>query len=340
MLLGMLPWLACALPQLGDGLERPAAPFAWGALVRSYYTVSPAEAGAGAEDLSGHVFEDAALHFSGGAGGLSWRLGAEFADGGGRIEDAYAAWRGPGETQLTLGQFRPRVLRSASLPEETLLFRERTFLGAAFDAFDDGLELAGHYDQFDGWFALTDSGNGSDSDHFWSLRGEWALYDDAWEDAEGARRAPNHLRVLLGAFLFEDVAASAADGGGHGLDVALTFGPYALHGEWADLEQDFARPCDVFNGHLVLLGDGDPVALTAARRLGEEFEAALRFQRAEDGDDTQSFGVGASWAPVSGAARFALDAASVEADSRDFTLVSVGIVLGSSGRTRPFLGAR
>ena len=209
-------------------------PFTWGLLVRAFYTFSAKEAGAGTNDVSGTVLEDADLWLGTDLGELDLRVSADLDEGDLRLEDAHGHWRGFGWLGLTAGQFKPRVARSASLPDDGLLFRERTFLGAAFDAWDDGLELGGHYDQFDYWLAVTNGANGEESDHFWSTRAEWAVYDEAFDEREGAYGAPNHLRVLLGAMYFEDVALSSSDAGGWGGDLALTFGPYAFHAEWAE----------------------------------------------------------------------------------------------------------
>ncbi len=327
---------------LDDELARLAPARAdgpsWGLLVRAFYTKSPAEASAGTSDISGQVFEDVDAYFSADLGELAWRISADFDQGDARLEDAHVRWEHFDWLGLTAGQFKPRVVRSGSLPDDGLLFRERTFLGAAFDGWDDGFELGGHYDQFDYWLAVTDSSNGQVSDHFWSARGEWALYDAAWEDLEGARGAPNHLRVLLGVEMFDDVALSSAKGGGWGGDLALTFGPYAFHTEWANLDDRFARSIDVFNGHLITLGDGQPRSATLSRRVGEQFEAALRYENADDTDSTEASCIGANWTPLGAPARFIADLALVEGDTRDFSLFSLGVQVGSSGLSRPFAG--
>ena len=322
-------------------LDEPRAEgFSWGLLLRTFYTQSPKEGGAGTNDLSGQVLEDVDAWFATDVGELSWRLSAELDEGTTELEDAHARWHAYDWLGLMAGQFKPRVVRSGSMPDDGLLLRERTFLGAAFDAWDDGVELGGHYDQFDYWFALTDGSNGQDSDHFWSARGEWALYDAAFEDREGARGSPTHLCVLLGAFLFEDVAQSTSDGGGWGADFALTFGPYAFHVEWADLDEDFARTIDVFNGYLITIGDGKPRSGTLSRRVLEDGEVAARFQAADDLDSTEAVGLGASWRQGDGPVRFLADLALVEGDTRDFSMFSVGVQAGSSGLSRPFAEPR
>ena len=334
------PWagLDRALGALQAGPD--AGPFSHGILVRTFFTASADEGKAALDgrDVSGFVFEDldGYLAYEEGAGSL--RVSVDVDSGDVELEDAYGRWRFLDQLAVSAGQFKPRVLRSGSMPASELLFRERTFVGAAFDGWDDGLELGGHYDQWDYWLALTDGANASESDHFTSARIEWALYDAAFEDVEGARGSPNHLRAILGVAWFLDAAQSNADGGGFAGDLAVTFGPFSLHGEWASLDEEFARTIDVFNGYLITLGDGDPLSATLSRRLGEEAEVALRFQRADDSDSTEAFGLGANWNPGGGPARFVADVQLVEGDTRDFSLVSLGLVLGSSGLTRPFAG--
>lgn len=322
------------------GLAAPTdGPLALGVLVRTFFTRSPEEASDDGSITSGVIFEDVDLHATYRQGGFDLRVSADFDRENGRLEDAYARLSGWPGLALTMGQFKPRVVRSGSIPDSELLFRERTFLGAAFDGWDDGLELGGHYDQFDYWLTLTDGSNGSDTDHFLSARGEWALYDAAWDDIEGARGAPNHLRALLGATFFADAAQSNSSGDGYGFDLALTFGPYSFHAEWADLDQEFARTIDVFNGHEIELGDGQPRSFTFGRRVGAGGEAAVRFQMADDPDSTEAFGVSAGWSPAGASARLVADLELVEGDTRDFSLFSLGVQLGSSGQSRPFLGA-
>ena len=334
------PWtgLDRALATLASAPE--SGPFSRGLLLRAFYSSSPDEAKAVSDDesVSGFTFEDVDLYLAYREGDVAWRVSADLDQGEVELEDAYASWQYCDWLALSAGQFKPRVVRSGSVPASELLFRERTFLGAAFDGWDDGFELGGHYDQWDYWLALTDGSNGESSTHFTSARGEWALYDAAFEDREGAHGAPNHLRVLLGATYFLDAALSNSDGGGWGADLALTFGPYALHGEWASLDDEFKREIDVFNGYRITLEDGKPLSVTFSRRVARDGEVALRFQRADDADTTEAFSVGANWNPGGGPARFVADLELVDGDTRDFSLFSLGIVLGSSGLTRPFAG--
>jgi len=319
-------------PGASDGVS-------WGALLRAFYLFSGEESSGGNADTSGFAFEDVDLYFAFDAAEFGWRVSADAESGSPVLQDAHAYWRHAPWFVLTFGQFKPRVVRSGSIAPEQLLFRERTFLGAVFDVWDDGVELGGHYDQFDYWLALTDAENGHESDHFWSLRGEWALYDVAFADLEGAREAPNHLRVLLGGLLFDDVALSASDGGGFGFDLALTFGPYAFHGEWARLDESFLRSVDVFAGAPLVVGDGQPRSATLSRRIGADGEAALRLQKADDADDTSSLGLCWNWARAPGSGRWIVDLAFIEGDGRDDTLFSIGLNVGTSGLDRPFAGA-
>jgi hypothetical protein len=332
------PWAELDRAVAALAAAPESGPFSRGVLLRAFYTASADEAKAVSDDasVSGFTFEDVDVHFAYREGDIAWRVSADLDQGDLQLEDAYASWQHCDWLTLSAGQFKPRVVRNGSLPPDELLFRERTFLGAAFDGWDDGFELGGHYDQWDYWLALTDGSNGASSDHFMSARAEWALYDAAFEDREGARDAPNHLRALLGVTWFLDAAQSNSDGGGWGTDLALTFGPYALHGEFADLGEEFAREIDVFNGHPITLQDGQPFSVTFSRRVARDGEAAVRFQRADDADSTESFGVGANWSPGGGPARFVADLELVDGDTRDFSLFSLGIALGSSGLARPF----
>jgi hypothetical protein len=153
------------------------------------------------------------------------------------------------------------------------------------------------------------------------------LVDDGIADREGAFGAPRHLRVLLGFSFFQDDALSDD---GFATDMALTYGPYGFLCEWASLGDDFAREIDVFDGHLMTLGDGQPFSATLSRRFGARAEVGLRWQRADEADDTEALGLSASWTPEAGGARLVADLEQVDGDARDFTLLTLGIELGSS----------
>lgn len=318
----------------GSGALAPAhedgAP-EFGILLRPFYTFSASEGGLGSEDISGNVFEDLELWLGQSTHAFAWKVTADFEQGEAELEDAWARFRVREDLGFSVGQFKPRVVRSGSIEEDALFFRSRTFLGAAFDVRDDGFELATRGERWSAMLALVDGENGSESDHFWSLRGELELFESEVAGREGARGAENFLVSRLGVATFADVAQSAQDGGGLAIDLALTYGPYSIAAEWAHLQDEFTREVDVFNGHVFDLGDGDPMSFTFGRCLNEEFEAAVRYERAEDADDTTATLVGLNWARKGSVARFVLEAGMVAADSRDFTLVSAGVVLGRSG---------
>jgi hypothetical protein len=303
-----------------------------GLLLRPFLTFSASEGGLGSEDIAGQVFEDLDVWAAQTAGPFAWRLQAEFEDGEPVLEDAWARCVLAGEAALRVGQFKPRVVRSASIAEDGLLFRSRTFLGSAFESWDDGAELATSGERWSASLALTDGANGSESDHFWSLRGEWELYESDLVEKEGARGAENFLVSRLGVATFADVSQSSEDGGGLAFDLALTYGPYSIAVEWAHLQDEFSREVDVFNGHVFDLGDGDPLAFTFGRTVGDELEAAIRYERAEDADDTTATRLALNWGRPGALARFLGEVGLVEAESRDFTLLSFGVVMGSSGQ--------
>src|SRR5688572_26257728 len=198
-------------PQSGSAL-LPAAqePFSFGWLVRAFYTKSPEEAEdpLAIADASGFLLEDLDGYFTYETADVALRLGVDLDplvdDGELEVEDAFGRWQHLDWLALAVGRFKPRVLRSASVPADGLLFRERTFLGAAFDQWDDGFELGGLWDEFGYALAVTDGENGSSSEHFMSARGVWAVIDDGMANREGALGAPNHLRVVLGLGLFQD----------------------------------------------------------------------------------------------------------------------------------------
>src|SRR5688572_18469461 len=113
-------------------LPAASEPFSFGWLVRAFYTKSPEEAeGPLADaDASGFVLEDVDGYFRYETADVALRLGVdldELAEGGElEVEDAFGRWQVRDWLGLAVGRFKPRVVRSASVPADGLLFRERT----------------------------------------------------------------------------------------------------------------------------------------------------------------------------------------------------------------------
>ena len=317
---------------LPDGMEADVH-----LLLRSFYSYSDdAALGASSEDaISGVTLVDAGVALDVSRGRTEGRVSFDLANGTGLLEDAWVRWRKSERFVLRAGNFRPRVLFSNSVDPELLLFQDRTYLGSTFDYFDKGVELSGHYDQFDWWFAINNGPSGAGSDHTYVLRGEWAHYDAAWELQEGARNAPNHLRVLMGmVFAKESYTPGSHDADWWGMDMALTFGPYAFHTEWMKLgdgSESMTRGTGV--PPLTLAGDSSPWDMTLSRMYGPEWQAALRRQIVDDSFDVVSTGLALHYYPEQGPVGYVIEAVYHDADSGgpEGTFFRAGI---NVGRTR------
>ena len=335
-------WLARAVDEDAAGgadvPEHPVEGLSWGGIVRAFYTYSQDDiATGGGDDISGFSVNDADLYFNVAVGDFVGRVSADFAPDGPELEDGYGTWLVADWFTVTLGQFKPRVVRSGIVDPETLVFKERTFLGASFDFWDVGVQVAGHYDQFDWWLAVTNASTGQRSDHLFVGRGEWAYYDEAWGDVEGAHGAPINLRLLFGifAYTFTDVPGDGGDGWGG--DMALTMGPHSLHAEVMGIDNGIFLANNSLRDmpSLVLDGRGRPFSATYGYLFANRWQLAARYQNLDDDRDTKIFSGAVNWFPLEdGPVGWVLDVTHVDSKGPDGLVISVGVNVGLSRSPR------
>ncbi|MEW6074629.1 MAG: hypothetical protein AB1726_18805, partial [Planctomycetota bacterium] len=305
-------------------------------LLRAFYTISEDTVGGATanESVSGVELADTDLAFDVARGSTAGRISFDLAAETDRLEDGYIRWETDRGYFVRLGSFKPRYLFSSTVDPELLLFPDRTFLGARFDDWDLGVELSRHYDQFDWWMAIMNGLSGTGADHLYMVRGEWAGYDAAWKPQEGARGAPQHLRTLLGAtYVKESHTPGFGDMDAFGFDLALTYGPYALHTEIALLDDGAGGPVLGDGAPAVtLVGDSSPYAVTWSRMYGEEWQAALRYQKVDDGDRTRGYGFALHHYPETGPFGIVAEVLYVDSDAApEGAIFRLGL---NAGRTR------
>lgn len=307
----------------------------YGGLVRAFWSFSDATIATGGGDPVLAVFlEDVQPYFELAYSDALVRVQLELAGGTAVLEDGWVGWDPPDLMGFKTGQFKPRVLHSASADPETLVFRDRTLLGERFDYYDRGAELSGGGDAIHWFLAVTDGQDGDKTGVITSARIEWSVYEEELGLAEGARDSPNYLRAEFGFFGLTDSASagSAADGGGYGMDFAMTLGPYYLHTEFAHLGNSFPdEPIFVDGNPAVFLApDSTPFGLTFGKRLGEDWQTSFRWQIADDAVNTKYLGLAVNFFPNAGAVTFTSDVSRYEADGPEGWVFNVGVSVGAS----------
>ena len=215
------------------------------------------------------------------------------------LEDAYVAWSPHRYFGFKFGQFRPRVLFSATADPGSLVFRDRTFLGERFDFFEPGIEWSGSEDTLRWFLAALNGTDGGEDGIFASARLEWSVYEGELPRSEGTYGVPDYLRSEFGFFGFVDTsfASSTSDASGFGLDFAMSLGPWYTHAEVAHVEDAFLPVgLPVLDTQTIVIpGEADPFSVTFGRRFGERIQTNLRWQRPDDVVETDHFGLSSNY---------------------------------------------
>ena len=75
-------------------------------------------------------FEDVMLHVGGSLEEFTWRVSADLDGGGLSLDDANVTWNQSENLSVTWGQQKLPMFRSSSMDQESMLFIDRSLLGA------------------------------------------------------------------------------------------------------------------------------------------------------------------------------------------------------------------
>jgi hypothetical protein len=250
----------------------------------------------GGPDLSGLRLGDADVWFEARADDARARVSLDLDTGVAVLEDAYMAFPFGEDTVLhrsefAIGQFKPRILRSASMRPSDLFFVDRSLLGARFDRWDRGVQWRLLRGEFEWHLAVVNGADGLAEDLLTVVRMDWDVYGEV-RDVEGARDAESFLGAVVGASYFSD-ASNAPTGvdDGWAADLAISLAPYSLFVEYADLENNAGGPATGIGGPapaLMLTGASSPYAFGGSWALDEDWELGVRFQQLDDALDTSA----------------------------------------------------
>jgi hypothetical protein len=352
---GEINSLASALqPSSQDGMG-------WAILLRFTYTYSSSDIATNGNnapfgsdaDISGFEFQDVDLAFWGSVAEYGYRVSADIDGNGSKVddqgdvssesfalEDAYGYWDCGGYVTATAGQFKANTFRSASIDPENQLFIDRTALGGAHDFWDLGVQTHGDYEAFSYWASAQNGANGDQSDHYYSVRVEWA-YNAGAGTGTGAMGGNDELNFTVGAAYAQHDAGLV--GGNEddlvGIDVAGNFSSFGFAGEYAHLGDDAFRGTgnDVGEGTgfpLVLVPDSNPWAIMASFLINPEWEVAARYEDLDNddslGDDNDILSVAVVWYRSGNNAKWTAQWSDYGADGDDGSIFQIGLTLGAT----------
>jgi len=306
----------------------------YGGLIRAFWGMSDDTIVTLGDPVASVLLDEAQVFTEFTRGTMLIRTQLELSSGTARLEDGYIAFRAGDSLGVRVGQFKPRILHSASANPETLVFRDRTILGERFDFYDHGVEVSGAQDPFRWFVSLVNGPDGQEDGYFSAGRVEWASYESELGLAEGARGAPDYLICDVGLFGFFDSAtkSSVFDAGGYGIDLTLTLGPWYAHTEFTHLEKFFpASPVSVHgNPTLVLAPDSSPLSMTFGHRIGEEWVANARWERADDVPHTDHYAFALNHFPGNGSLMITGDVSYYETRGPQGLVFSLGMTIGAN----------
>ena len=344
-----LDWLdpSRALSDLLDGSKGGLDLLHADLLLRGVYTrvENEIEDTLASDDFTDFNLIDADVALSGWSGAWGGRVSVDLAgqgvgDNNPSLEDAYLRWVDRSWGEVTVGRFKPYMMRSSEVDPEYLLFPTRTFVGSGFDRWDEGIEWHSSFDEFDWWLSATNREDSLSDENFYALRAEWSFWDGWWEPRESAKDAPNYARYIFGLSYAKDKESD--EPGGHDVfafDLHGTFGPYSLLGEWADLDKGLSlRPSEEADYPVVSNLGANPWSLTVGRMFGEQWQAGFRVQDAKDANGTKSMGLALNWFPLDAPVVLLGELTSIDQDKgagESGLLVRVGLSFGLSRHDQP-----
>jgi hypothetical protein len=354
--------LDSAINGLSSSLQPSQDGMSWSALIRAVYSYSSDEIaigpGANAPDVSGLNFNDVDMAFWGNQGPYAWRVSADISNNEGGdnstaflLEDAYVKWNCGGYFDAMMGNFKPHASRSNSVDPEKMLFIDRSSIGSALDAWDNGIGLRGTWEQA-AWYvcmmngSLANPGGGHTRDHLWMARGEWNLGTGVG-DSDGAVGSNDMLNATVGVTFINDDSLGTT-GGNSDQDLWLA----DFHGninnvgfgfEVAAINDDISLATDEDFSNtfapLVLSDDSTPWNVSVSYLINPEWEVGVRYEDLDNndfggvsnaGEDNTLMTVVANWYRNGNAGKWQAQWTDVDGDTLDGSIFEFGYSIGSS----------
>ena len=241
----------------------------------------------------------------------SYKVSFDLATGTAVLKDAYVSWKMAETVKGTIGNFKKPFLRSAMINDKNLLFQERTALGGFFDARESGLMFSGSFDTIEWWIAGQNGPHDDGTDFFpnskiggdmnYTARIAANLMGSGVGKVEGAYGAGEETNLSVGLSYQDDQFLD--DGTAIGVDAALTAGPFSISAELVDFDNGTSDSFPSKTGNDLHWGsdntfvstdpsDSTPWDATLSYMFTDMYEAALRYEAADDDADTTAWTAG------------------------------------------------
>jgi hypothetical protein len=234
-------------------------------------------------DLQGFAFDAVRLEISGDAGSdYGYKVSFDLAEGTADLKDAYATFKLGDMATAKMGQFKTNFLRSSTVAQNRLVLLDRTVLGsnALWNERQLGLGIMGNFETI-GWSLSAQNGtDGLGDDHKIAAKISADLMGGGIGKAEGAYGANDGTALSAGlAYLSDDGANAGVGETAIGLEVGLTMSGFSLAGEMVDFDEAGNTPWDITGSYL----------------FTQNWEAAVRYQDADDADNSTIMTLGVNY---------------------------------------------
>lgn len=312
-----------------------------GFLRSSYASSSDAALAVGGDDLGGFSIDNAQIWVNGSIGDFSVVIQTEAsstnAGGTGNVPgntgatgavgvlDAYTAWKATEQLKVQLGVFRPAFLGSSLRNENSLLFINRSALGARYAMRDGGAQLSGAFGMLNFAVYAQNGGDGQAKEMSYGFRVEATPMGTASTN-EGVLGAADNASLTVGlGYLTNDGAVS--DDISLGIDANFTMGVFGVSAEIVDLDKGASISLP---GGAGLVSDATPFNAAASFAvMPDQLELAVRYEDFDDSDNTTAITIGANWYLQGHAAKWQANYVTVAADTsaNEFDLIQVGLTV-------------
>jgi hypothetical protein len=287
--------------------QNPAGPKIGGFLKTSFRYSDDTDAlftPGNTEDEMGFKLDKARIEISGDLGqDYSYKVSFELTDSTPPIvRDAYVSWKVAESVKGTMGRFKKPFLRAGLVGDKALLFHDRTALGAYFDVREEGLMFSGNFDTIEWWLAGQNGIDSKEDDFNFTARLVANLMGSGVGKVEGAYGAGEETNLTVGVAYGDE--GEYDDGAMIALEAAMTAGPFSVAGNLVDFDKgDSTGSFPSKDGGLLHYGssntlaevdpaDSTPWDVTVSYLFTEMYEAAVRYEDADDSDSTTAWSIG------------------------------------------------
>lgn len=252
-------------------------------------------------DLSGLMLDSVRLGVDGSVGDYGYRIEYDFADpslnstgvdsngdtfgveGFAGLLDAYITTMIADSVMLKIGSFRQPFVQGALLPRNRLLFLWRSGIDQTFSVRDLGVQFSGEFETVDWYAAVQNGSDGQGDEYLFTGRVEVDVVGGGVGDLEGAWGAADEVAATVGLAIADD---GAVDDGFHwAIDAAVTSGPLYVGAKIVDFDDGPFGVTDPVLG-VNTVDDTTPWNATISYMFTDMWEAALRYEDADDTDDS------------------------------------------------------